>query len=143
MTRIRTAYIALKYYRDNRNRAIVQAIETGLNLKNFYGSNMLRDFELYKNITYTAPELMRVTFSEIDKSDFVIIDFSEKGVGLGIEAGYAVARGKPIIVLARKGCDISTTLAGIATIVNFYSDESEIAAVVVQSINVLFKEAMP
>jgi len=34
---------------------------------------------------------MRVTFAEIDRSDLAILEMSEKGVGLGIEAGYVIA----------------------------------------------------
>jgi nucleoside 2-deoxyribosyltransferase len=46
--------------------------------------------------------------------DIHIIEFSEKGTGLGIEAGYAFAKGKPIIVIAHEGSEISDTLKGIA-----------------------------
>ena len=53
------------------------------------------------------------TFQIIDDSDVVIIDLSEKGVGLGIEAGYAYSRGIPVIAIANKP-NISTTLLGIS-----------------------------
>jgi nucleoside 2-deoxyribosyltransferase len=35
---------------------------------------------------------MRLTFEKIDICDLVIIDLTEKSVGLGIEAGYAYAK---------------------------------------------------
>ena len=69
---------------------------------------------------------MRITFEEIDKSDFVILEMSEKGVGLGIEAGYAIARKKPLIVLIKQGLELSNTMQGIADIVIPYSQPEEI-----------------
>lgn len=32
---------------------------------------------------------MEISFKKIETSDFIVIDLSEKCVGLGIEAGYA------------------------------------------------------
>jgi nucleoside 2-deoxyribosyltransferase len=69
---------------------------------------------------------MKLTFELINKSDFLIIEFSDKGVGLGIEAGYAYAKGIPIIVIAKKGSDISNTLKGIAKKIIFYEDPEEL-----------------
>lgn len=63
---------------------------------------------------------MQRSFAAIERCDFVVVDLSEKGVGLGIEAGYAYAKGKPIATLAQEGCDISTTLSGISTHVDRY-----------------------
>jgi len=70
---------------------------------------------------------MRLTFEEIDKADMLIVEFSEKGVGLGIEAGYAFSKNKPIIIVAREGSDISTTIKGISNQIIFYKDIDEIS----------------
>ena len=69
---------------------------------------------------------MNMTFKEIDKADILIVEFSEKGVGLGIEAGYAFSKNKPIIVLAKEGSDVSTTIKGISKQVIFYKNVEEI-----------------
>ena len=63
---------------------------------------------------------MARTFEEIDRCDLVIIELTEKGVGVGIEAGYAHARGKRIVTVAERGADVSTTLAGISSRVILY-----------------------
>ena len=65
---------------------------------------------------------MRRSFAAIDKSDFVLVELSEKGVGLGIEAGYAYARKIPVLTMAREGQDISTTLQGISAQTFTYDD---------------------
>jgi nucleoside 2-deoxyribosyltransferase len=69
---------------------------------------------------------MKITFDEIDKSDFVIMEMTEKGVGLGIEAGYAIAKGKPVIVLTKEKQKLSNTMQGIANVVIQYSQPEEI-----------------
>ncbi|HEX9925880.1 MAG TPA: hypothetical protein VGD99_24705 [Anaerolineae bacterium] len=46
---------------------------------------------------------MARSFVEIDSSEVVVIELSAKGVGLGIEAGYAYARRIPIVTIARTG----------------------------------------
>lgn len=67
-------------------------------------------------------ELMRQTFLELRDSKLVIVDLTEKGVGVGIEAGYAKARGIPIVTIAAAGSEISETLAGISDKVFIYKD---------------------
>ncbi|MGD9569999.1 MAG: hypothetical protein AB7V48_17085 [Sedimentibacter sp.] len=69
---------------------------------------------------------MKLTFEKIDICDLVIIDLTEKGVGLGIEAGYAYAKEIPIITIAKKGSDISETLLGISKKTFFYNNIEEL-----------------
>jgi predicted house-cleaning NTP pyrophosphatase (Maf/HAM1 superfamily) len=59
-------------------------------------------------------------FPAMQQCDCNIIEFSEKGVGLGMNGGFCYAAGKPIYVIAKKGSDISTTMANIATKIIFY-----------------------
>ena len=47
-------------------------------------------------------------------------------MGLGIEAGYAYAKQIPIVVIARKGSDISATLRGIAQKLFLYNEFGEL-----------------
>lgn len=56
----------------------------------------------------------------------MVLEMSEKGVGLGIEAGYAVATNKPLIVLIRHDLELSNTLQGIADAVITYSHPTDI-----------------
>lgn len=71
-------------------------------------------------------DLMKLTFKKIDICDLLIIDLTEKGVGLGIEAGYAYAKGIPIITIARIGSDRSETLEGISKNIFFYNNIEDI-----------------
>ena len=68
---------------------------------------------------------MKLTLQEIDKAEMIVNEFSEKGVGLGIEARYAFAKGIPIFVIAKRGSDISSTISGITKAVFLYDDLKE------------------
>ena len=69
---------------------------------------------------------MKETFKRIDSCDLVVIEFSEKGVGLGIEAGYAFARGIPVLTIAKEGSQVSETLEGISSKVIKYRSLDEL-----------------
>ena len=120
------AYFGIKFYEDNRNRDEINSISVALQDDGIQTVCIARDVEKWGDVTLSSQELMRITFEEIDKSDFVILEMSEKGVGLGIEAGYAVARKKPLIVLIKQGLELSNTMQGIADIVIPYSQPEEI-----------------
>lgn len=89
---------------------------------------IVRDVELWGQHTFDAKTLMQRTFAEIDRSDLVVVDFAEKGVGLGIEAGYAYGKGLPILVIVPQGSPVSTTLAGIATCIGSNIDDEALVA---------------
>ena len=78
-------------------------------------------------ITFTSSELMQRSFQEIDASDVVLVDLTEKGVGIGIEAGYAFSKGIPVITIALARSDISTTLGGILTKVFWYANYDDLS----------------
>ncbi|CAK7005978.1 hypothetical protein [Tissierella sp.] len=119
------AYVGIKYYKDYRNRAIIDKILVALEKIGYKTSCIVRDIQNNDQVEYSPYELMQLTFKEINECDLVIIELSEKGVGLGIEAGYAFARGIPIITVAKQGSDISETLEGISKKVLFYDDGQE------------------
>ena len=119
---IMKAYIGIKYYEDFRNRNILQKISLVLENRGYETSCIVRDTEQWGLVKLEPNELMKATFDEIDSCDIVIIDLSEKGVGLGIEAGYAFVKGIPIITIAEEGSDISTTMQGISRQVFTYRD---------------------
>ncbi len=129
-------YLAIKYHPDAHNRPLVQAITTALSAAGHSTVCVARDLEAWGATSFSAQELMRRSFQLIDTADLVLVELSEKGVGLGIEAGYAHAQGIPVVVAARTGADISTTLAGIASQVLFYNEPMELAQALLTSSSV-------
>lgn len=123
---MKRAYLAIKFHEDFSNRDSIESILDILQEKGIECVVMAKDFEKYGEIKFTPDELMKLAFEQIDKSDFLVIEFSEKGVGLGIEAGYAYSRGIPIIVIAKEGSKVSNTLRGITRKIVFYESFEEL-----------------
>ena len=120
------AYLAIKFHENCKNRKLVEQISEALQKANFNATVMIRDYEKWGKVKFTPEELMKLTFKLIRESEILVVEFSEKGVGLGIEAGYAYAMNKPIIVIAKRESDISTTLRGIAKDVFLYDNPEEL-----------------
>ena len=120
------AYFAIKFHEDSKNKKLIETISEILKQKGIETIVMTRDYENWAKIKFTPKELMELTFKEIEKSDILIADITEKGVGIGIEAGYAFAKRKPVIVIAKEGSDIPNTLRGIAKKVVFYKKAEDL-----------------
>ena len=124
------AYVAFKFKEDYSDRPLIEAVTGALERAGIETRVMVRDQEAWGAVKFEPRDMMRRAFAEIDACDILVAEFSEKGVGLGIEAGYAYAKGKPVYVIAREGSEISETLEGIAKQVIFYTDPSEIKVAV-------------
>lgn len=119
-------YLAIKYHADQHNRAVIEAITAVLAAQGHELFCVARDLEQWGAVHFAPDELMRQSFQAICAADAVLVEFTEKGVGIGIEVGYAHANGIPVVVIARHGADISTTLQGVATDPFFYANVSEL-----------------
>ena len=108
------AYFGIKFHSDNKNKKLINDISEVLEDIGIEIICITRDIEKWGKHSFTPKELMDKTFQIIDSCDIVIIELTEKGVGLGIEAGYASAKEKPIFTVADKESEISTTLKGIS-----------------------------
>ena len=119
-------FLAIKFHEDSSNRELIEQISASLVSSGNEVVVMARDYEKWGKVKLSPKELMVLTFKHIDESDMLVVEFSEKGVGLGVEAGYAYAKRVPIVVVARTGSDISNTIQGVAKEVVFYDDPREI-----------------
>jgi hypothetical protein len=123
---MKRAYLGFKYYEDMRNRDLIDRCDAAFKKLGMETSIIVRDFEAFGENKYDPHILMAKTFEEIDASDVVVIEFSEKGVGLGIEAGYAAGIKKPVWVIAKTGSEISNTLSGTAEKIIFYDQPEDL-----------------
>jgi 2'-deoxynucleoside 5'-phosphate N-hydrolase len=120
-------YLGIKYHPDGLNRPDIESIAALLEAQGHVITCVFRDLENWGVSKFEPRELMSRTFDIIDATDLVLIDLSEKGVGLGIEAGYAYARRKTIVTIAKSGSDISDTLRGISADVIIYDTHRNLA----------------
>lgn len=106
-------YLGIKFHEDLSNKGLIERI---CHIAEKQNNSIIcdhRDLEHWGEILFSSKELMQQTFEIIENCDAVIIEFSESGVGIGIEVGYAVARNIPVYVLLPKGNDISPTIQGV------------------------------
>lgn len=87
----------------------------------------IRDVENYQKVFDDPKELMRRAREEIEKSDALLIDMTDKPTGRAIEAGIAYALGKKIIVIMKKGTQVKDTARGIADVIIEYDDINDVA----------------
>jgi hypothetical protein len=122
------SFFALKFHEGDEDRAKVEAIEKALNEAGITITLMARDVEKWGEAEIPEGKTLMTdyAFPAMQQCDCNIIEFSEKGVGLGINAGYCYAIKKPIFVIAKTGSDISTTISNLATKVIFYDQPSDL-----------------
>ena len=66
--------------------------------------------------------MMKITFNEIDNSNLVIADVADWPIGVGVEVGYAFAKGIRIICICPEVKSIASTVASIARRLIIYTD---------------------
>lgn len=120
------AYLGIKYHDDYRNGQLIEEILEILEGKGYETSCIVKDCQLGREFCVNPTDLMKETFKRIGSCDLVVIEFSEKGVGLGIEAGYAFARGIQVVTIAEEGSQVSETLEGISRRVIKYRSLDEL-----------------
>jgi nucleoside 2-deoxyribosyltransferase len=64
--------------------------------------------------------------AEIDACDILIAETSEKSIGIGVEAGFARAKGKVVIYMRQHDREHSTTVAGISDFQLIYKDNLDL-----------------
>lgn len=85
----------------------------------------INPFVFVDNFSFTndqEKEMMKETRESIDDCDLLIAEVSDKAIGVGVEVGYAKAKGKPVIYLRNKNAEHSTTVSGISDFIILYED---------------------
>jgi nucleoside 2-deoxyribosyltransferase len=111
-------YIALKYEPTNTEslRVIKEAV-----LASKYTPYAFVEEGYMEN----EKEMMKTAFQRLEECDVLIVEGSNVSLGVGIEVGYFLRTGKPIIALFKENI-ISRTLQGVATKVITYSSEQDL-----------------
>lgn len=142
MPELLNVYLGIKFHTDYSNRIRIECIMKAIAESNCQGRCLVFDDDAQSSKhPHHAFELMQRAFSNIDESQIVIIDATEKGVGIGIEAGYAFAKGIPILTIAEKDAHISETLCGISTLVGTYANPRSLRDLLLSSIRQILDAA--
>ena len=106
-------YLAIKYHADLSNKALIERI-CGIAEETHQVICGHRDLEKWGEVSFSENELMEKVFGLIDESDAVLVEFSEAGIGVGVEAGYARAKNIPVYIMRKKGsARLSAVMKGV------------------------------
>jgi nucleoside 2-deoxyribosyltransferase len=120
------AFLSIKYHTDQANRPRIEHVLAAMERSGLETRCVVRDIEQWGSINIHPAELMRLTFDEIDRCNLLVAELSEKGVGIGIEAGYAAGHGIPVVTVVEEGAKVSSTLGGISRTVIHYTSEDDL-----------------
>lgn len=103
------AYVSAKFSGLD-NQETIEELCSAVERAGFSVTCTIRDFDDYGQEERDTSELTTFIFDSIEHADVVFLDMTDKGVGLGIEAGYASAFSKPIVALLADDAELSPTL---------------------------------
>ena len=119
-------FLSVKFPGDDSNRQDVEGIIESVEKLGAEVFCFRRDAEEWGNRQFTHEEMMRMTFDEIERSDFLIADVGDWPIGVGVEAGYAYAKGIPVICICRTEKKLPNTVVGLAKNTIRYKDTNDL-----------------
>jgi len=121
-------------FQEGKNKTEIENLCSLVKSAGFEDFCFIRDVEHYQKIFNNPVELMKRAKEEIEKSDYLLIDMTDKPTGRAIEAGMAYALGKKVVVIMKRGTQIRDTTRGISTTVIEYDKIDEIVEPLSQTI---------
>ncbi|MBO9681861.1 MAG: nucleoside 2-deoxyribosyltransferase [Flavisolibacter sp.] len=118
-----TAYISVSFRKKEVLSKELTAITDALN-----GFN-IQAFVFVDNYAFSPAQekqMMQQAMHDIDRCDLLIAETSDKGIGIGIEVGYAKAKNKPVIYVRHNTAEHSTTVLGISDFQIVYVDADDL-----------------
>jgi len=123
MTNSPSVYIAIalrtRSHYDNIIRVICAVVEKA-------GMNPIVFVDQFDYAPQEARAMMQMAFQTLENADLLIVEGSEKAIGVGVEVGYAAGKNKPIIYLRHENAEYSTTVGGTATYALVYQDAEDL-----------------
>ena len=120
-------FLGIKFWGDDRNRQDVEGVIAAIEAAGAEVYCFRRDAERWGEVEFEPREMMDSTFNEISKSDILIADVADWPIGVGVEAGYAFARGIPVICICPSDKKVANTVAGLADHVIRYVDYADLS----------------
>ena len=121
--KIMNAYISVSF--SNRKMMDKEITDIVDSLKNLNISSLVFVDNYEFDLTQER-QMMKQAMADIDNCDMLIAETSYKGIGVGIEVGYAKAKGKKVIYLRHIDKEHSTTVSGISDFKIIYIDTNDL-----------------
>ncbi len=132
-----TAYISIAL---SRVKASADEVNTIKSVLEFFGLNTMVFVEKYQFKANQENDMMRQAMADINACDLFVAEVSEKAIGVGLEAGYAKAKGKTVVYVRHKNAEHSTTVSGISDYHVIYSDVNDLKSGLEKSIKLWISE---
>jgi len=121
--KIMKAYISVSF---NKRKLVDKEITAIVDTLNEFKISSFVFVDNYKFDLTQERQMMQQAMADIDNCDILLAETSDKGIGIGIEAGYAKAKQKTVIYLRQKDKEHSTTVSGISDFQIFYIDTTDL-----------------
>jgi nucleoside 2-deoxyribosyltransferase len=113
-------------FQEGKNKAEIEHLCSLVRSAGFEDFCFIRDVENYQKMFSDPAALMIRAKEEIEKSDYLLIDITDKPTGRAIEAGIAYALGKKVVVIVKRGTQIKDTARGVSVAIIEYDKIEEI-----------------
>ena len=131
----KTAFISLSFQQREKLAPIINNI-----------TDVLKDFHIVAKVFVNAyafeiddeDRMMAIACEKIAHSDLLIAEVSYKAIGIGVEVGYAVGLGKPVIYMRHEDAEHSTTIAGISKYRIIYSTSDDMEKQLADKLALIF-----
>ncbi|MGE5108787.1 MAG: nucleoside 2-deoxyribosyltransferase [Sphingobacteriales bacterium] len=127
-----TAYISVSYSKRKLIDKELNAITDTLNKFKIVPFIFVDN---YKFDLTQERQMMQQAMKDIDNCSILIAETTDKGIGIGIEVGYAKAKNKPVIYVRQKNAEHSTTVSGISDFQIIYEDNNDLQKKLSETIN--------
>lgn len=118
------AYISVSYKNRKNAGEVLHAITEVLQKA---GISPFVFVDTYSFSVAEEKEMMAQALHHIECCDMLIAEVSDKAIGIGIEAGYAKAKGKPVVYIRNSNAEHSTTLSGISDYHIIYDNAEDVS----------------
>lgn len=117
------AYVAISFSKRKNFDSLINTIKKTLS------ENKINTFVFVDHYSFNLNEeklMMQTAMNEIKSSQILIAETSHKGIGIGIEVGFAKALQIPIIYIRNNKAEHSTTVSGISDYQIIYINEKDL-----------------
>lgn len=128
------AYITVSY---SKRKLVDKEIALIIETLNTFDISPFVFVDNYKFDILQEKQMMSQAMKDIENCDILIAETSEKGIGIGIEVGYAKAKGKIVIYLRQQNAEHSTTVSGISDFQIVYSNSEDLKIKLIDTLNQL------
>ena len=131
----RTAFLSSSFQHQGELKPALETITEAL--KGLGIASMIFAEE-YRFAASEETQMMELACREIAQTDLVIAEVSHKAIGVGVEVGYAIGIGKPVVYVRQVDAEHSTTVAGIATHRIIYTTPEDLRHQLISLFSVIF-----